>query len=225
MKLVIQGQLPNLNDYTKACRANRYVGAKMKKEAEEMILFYILSQLNHQTTNCPVRLKFSWYEKNKKRDLDNIAFAKKFILDALVSSQTIKSDNWSGVVGFTDEFYVDKDNPRIEVEIKEVKNMVSPGIARIYFDKFKEAIDELIEDEYDELDLATRACGDVLDDIRNNLEYTSPIMDAVEEACFDDCYEDLVNYADEALNKAIKKLKADEAELKELNQEFERSRL
>ena len=32
--LTIQGKLAGLNDYTRACRSNRYIGAKMKADAE-----------------------------------------------------------------------------------------------------------------------------------------------------------------------------------------------
>ena len=120
--LVISGSLPNLNDYTKACRTNRIVGAKMKKDAERVITLYILQQLKGISFNDTVELNFRWYEPNKKRDLDNICFAKKFILDALVSNGIIIDDGWRGVVGFTDNFFVDKNFPRIEVDIREVKN-------------------------------------------------------------------------------------------------------
>lgn len=118
--LTIKGLLPNLNDYTKACRTNKYAGAKMKLNAEQLITFYIKQQIRHIAYKNKVKLTFRWYEANKKRDLDNVCFAKKFILDALVSNGTIIADGWRGVVGFTDEFYVDKDNPRIEVDIEEV---------------------------------------------------------------------------------------------------------
>lgn len=116
--LVIQGTLPNLNDYTRACRSNRYVGAKMKKDAEQIVGAYIMQQLRGVHIDTPVKLNFRWFEPNKRRDLDNIAFAKKFILDALVSHKTIKTDDWNGVIGFSDNFEVDKSNPRIEVEIE-----------------------------------------------------------------------------------------------------------
>lgn len=66
-----------------------------------------------------VKLAFRWYCKDKRQDLDNICFAKKFILDALVSSKVIEADGWRCVVGFTDEFYISKENPRIEVDIYE----------------------------------------------------------------------------------------------------------
>lgn len=116
--LVIQGSLPNLNDYTKACRGNRFAGAKMKKDSEEIITWHIVQQkIGHFEGR--VKLAFRWYEPNRKRDLDNICFAKKFILDALVSSGTIEADSWRCVIGFTDNFFVDNENPRIEVDIYE----------------------------------------------------------------------------------------------------------
>ena len=31
MKIIIKGTLPNLNDYIKVCRANKYAAAEMKK--------------------------------------------------------------------------------------------------------------------------------------------------------------------------------------------------
>lgn len=117
--LTIQGTLPNLNNYTLACRTNRYAGANMKAKAEKIITAAITEQIPDVHYEQKAELKFKWYEPNKKRDLDNICFAKKFILDALVTNKTIIADGWRGVIGFTDEFYVDKENPRIEVEIIE----------------------------------------------------------------------------------------------------------
>lgn len=114
--LTIEGRLPGLNEYTGACRSNKYTGAKMKKETEELIGWYIKAQLKDTHFDEPVRLVFRWYETNKKRDLDNICFAKKFILDALVKNRIIATDGWKGVAGFTDEFYID-DRARAEVDI------------------------------------------------------------------------------------------------------------
>lgn len=118
--LTIEGNLPNLNDYTRACRSNKFAGAEMKKKAERIITHYIKQQLKDVSIKGKARLEFRWYEPNKRRDLDNICFAKKFILDALVNNEIIFADSWKGVVGFTDEFFIDKANPRIEVDIEEV---------------------------------------------------------------------------------------------------------
>lgn len=115
--LVIEGQLNNLNDYTKACRAYKMAGAQMKKRNERIISAYIHQQLKGFKIEGQAILHFRWYEPNRKRDLDNIAFAKKFVLDALVSNGVLIADGWKGVSGFTDTFFVDKEFPRIEVDI------------------------------------------------------------------------------------------------------------
>lgn len=116
--LTIEGQLPNLNEYTRACRSYKMAGAEMKKRAERIISAHIQKQIPDVHFEGTVELDFRWYEPNKKRDLDNICFAKKFILDALVKNTTIQADGWKGVIGFTDSFFIDKENPRIEVDIK-----------------------------------------------------------------------------------------------------------
>ena len=45
-----------------------------------------------------------WIEDSKRRDLDNIAFSKKFILDALVKTGKLEDDDQDHVKGFTDRF-------------------------------------------------------------------------------------------------------------------------
>lgn len=117
-KLIISGRLPNLNDYTKANRTSPVVGNKMKQEQEEYIAEFITEQLNGVHFVGAVYLHFLWVEKDRNRDLDNICFAKKFILDALKKSDVIKTDGWKGVYGFTDDFDVDANNPRVEVYIE-----------------------------------------------------------------------------------------------------------
>lgn len=116
--LVIYGRLDGLNEYTKACRTNKFVGAKMKTDNEKLISQCIKEQIPEVKFEGQVELNFRWYEKNRRRDLDNICMAKKWVLDALVSNGIIKTDDWQGVKGFTDNFFIDKENPRIEVDIR-----------------------------------------------------------------------------------------------------------
>ena len=119
--LIIPGKLNNLNDYTAACRTNPYEGAKMKSNNETRAVQAILSQFRRLRINCPVYIKYRWYEPNRRRDLDNISsFGRKVIQDALVKAKVLKNDGWKEITGFQDNFFVDKDNPRIEVEIQEV---------------------------------------------------------------------------------------------------------
>ena len=67
----------------------------------------------------PVKIAFRWIEPNARRDIDNCAFGKKFILDALQEAGKLPNDNRNYVRGFSDEFAVDKNDPRIELTIKE----------------------------------------------------------------------------------------------------------
>jgi Holliday junction resolvase RusA-like endonuclease len=109
MVIEIPLKLPSANDYIKACRTNKYEAAKMKRDAEEMIGFYLLDKKVPRFEN-PVIIHFLWIEKNKKRDLDNVAFAKKFVLDALVRFGILKDDNRRCVTAFRDDFAYGKEN-------------------------------------------------------------------------------------------------------------------
>ena len=120
-KLIIPGTLPGLNEYTVASRTNRYAAAQMKKKIQQLIEHCIMQQLRGVRFEKPVRIAFTWCEPNRKRDKDNIAFAKKFIFDALVESGVIPNDGWKNIDSFSDSFTVDAQHPRVEVEIKEVE--------------------------------------------------------------------------------------------------------
>lgn len=120
-KLIIPGSLPGLNQYQYACRSHFSKGADMKKNAIKIVSAYIYQQLRGIKIKGKVRIDYNWYEKNKKRDLDNISsFGRKVIQDALVDNEILENDGWNNVVGFSDTFYIDKENPRIEIIITEI---------------------------------------------------------------------------------------------------------
>lgn len=120
--LIIHGRLDNLNDYIKACRTNQYKGAHLKAKNENKVQAEIYEQLGRLRITRPVRMIYRWYEKDRRRDLDNISsFGRKVIQDALVDTRVLKNDGWKEIVGFSDEFFVDAHNPRIEVEIEVIE--------------------------------------------------------------------------------------------------------
>lgn len=122
-KLTVWGQLPGLNEYIDACRRNYHAGAKMKKEAEYIVTVCARKTLKRWRASSPVFMRYTWYEPNKHRDKDNISgMGRKIIQDALVTAGYLKNDGWNEIVGFADTFRVDKNEPRIEVEIEEVNN-------------------------------------------------------------------------------------------------------
>lgn len=111
--------MPSLNEYTAACRTNAYKGAKCKAEAEEVIGWAIRRALASKSLHKPkgaVIVRFEWHERTKRRDADNIAFAKKFILDALVKMRVLEDDSRKYVKGFYDVIIDDKaDYVRVEL--------------------------------------------------------------------------------------------------------------
>lgn len=118
--LIIHGRLPGLNELIDAERRHRQLGAKLKRQAENIVRMYIRQQLRGYKPKTPVTLYYYYYEPNRKRDKDNIsAFAHKVIQDSLVKEGIIDNDGWDYVKDFFDRFYVDKGFPRIEVEIVE----------------------------------------------------------------------------------------------------------
>lgn len=120
VKFTIRGSLPGLNDYIAAERSSRYQAASMKKQCETIVM-HAARSLGKWQPEGPVYMVYHWYEPNRRRDKDNVSgFGRKVIQDALVRAKILRNDGWNDVEGFSDEFEVDKRNPRIVVEITEV---------------------------------------------------------------------------------------------------------
>lgn len=118
--LVIHGRLPGLNELIDAERRNRYAGANLKKKAENIVRTYIRQQLHGYKPKTPVTLYYYFYEKNRRRDLDNVfSLCAKVVQDSLVKEGIIDNDGWDYVKGFFASFAVDPKFPRIEIEIVE----------------------------------------------------------------------------------------------------------
>ena len=116
--ITIPMKLPSLNDFIEACKIHRgrwNKGNQMKQEVQAEMAWYLK---NLPKFHEPVRIKFIWVsEIGDRRDLDNIAFAKKFILDALQVCGKLTNDNRKYVTGFTDEFiYGSQYEVRLEIE-------------------------------------------------------------------------------------------------------------
>lgn len=112
-------KLPSLNEYIHECNRNRYNGGTLKRNTEADIAIFINALPEFKN---PVSIKFKWIEGNRKRDLDNIAFGKKFILDTLVKQGKLKNDTPRYVTSFTDTFGYEKDY-KVILTIKEHKGV------------------------------------------------------------------------------------------------------
>lgn len=114
-------RMPSLNEYIKAIANNRYGGGSMKDEWDALVVQSVkMARLGHFTE--PITIEFHWYEPNKKRDIDNVAFAKKFILDGLQKSGVLTGDSYRWVKGFSDHFHYEKDKEGVKIIMTEISD-------------------------------------------------------------------------------------------------------
>jgi len=118
-KLVIPGELPGLNEIIAISKEHWAKYAEEKHNCTEEIAYLAKSQIKRKYKK--VDLTFIWYCKNRKRDKDNIIAGQKFILDGLVAAGVIENDGWEQIGNISHFFSIDKENPRVEVIIKEVE--------------------------------------------------------------------------------------------------------
>ncbi|MFR1801753.1 MAG: hypothetical protein ACLSWS_06840 [Faecalispora jeddahensis] len=119
MKIIIPFALPGLNDYIEAERAHRQKGAALKRKCQRDIAAVLKKQVKGPLRE-PVVMRYTWVEKDRRRDKDNVSsFGRKIIQDTLVSMNALRNDGWANIAGFSDEFRVDKKRPRVEIEILE----------------------------------------------------------------------------------------------------------
>ena len=117
--LVISGELTDLNQHIKALSGNRFAGGALKKKETERVYWECKEQKIAPIKKYPIKIQFKWYSKDKRKDIDNVAFGKKFILDGMVMAGVLEGDGRKFINGFTDEFYIDSENPRTEISYYE----------------------------------------------------------------------------------------------------------
>lgn len=120
-KFEIPEKLPSLNEVINKNRGNRYAGASLKKDLEARICLYIREAVRNGTLSVvtnPCHVKFTWYERTKRRDVDNIQSSQKFVLDALQKSGILPNDSRKWVQQ-TAHRVVDADHDGVLVELIE----------------------------------------------------------------------------------------------------------
>lgn len=117
MRIWIPGKFPNLNDYIKAERANRFAAAGMKKKWTEAVKDACINGKGLAPVNVefPVTVYFTVHEENRRRDVDNVsATVSKFCLDGLVKAGILPDDSQKYVNKIECDLVVDD---RVGVEI------------------------------------------------------------------------------------------------------------
>ena len=118
--MTLYGKFPGMNEIVAAAKSHYGAYSKMKRELTTSVAVMALTL---KPVQPPLRVRFLWYEPDRRRDPDNIsAGGRKFILDGLVEGKIIPTDGWTlyePTGGLEDRFYIDKDNPRVVVELIE----------------------------------------------------------------------------------------------------------
>lgn len=116
----IDGLNELLNGRIKDYRTKKYRNSvKIKNDA--ICRKAIRSQLKGIKITTPIVCTYNIYAKNKRHDRSNLySSVEKSFLDALQQEGTITSDGWNFVGDSVFNTFVDAENPRILVQIREV---------------------------------------------------------------------------------------------------------
>lgn len=100
------------------CRHNKYKANNFKKDLETQIFYeFKRSKLRQIKTHCVIH--FEWHEENKRRDIDNVYSAKKYILDALVKFGYLENDSPKFVTNLRDDIFYDAKTSYVKVKFEE----------------------------------------------------------------------------------------------------------
>lgn len=121
-KFTDQGTLPGRNEAEYAARSHWSKGSKLKREYTDDVHWQLKIQHIKPVQGKAV-LTITFYEKDNRRDADNIYGGLKYLLDGMVQAGIVKDDTRQYVEPIIKPIEIDKINPRVEVIIEgEIKN-------------------------------------------------------------------------------------------------------
>ena len=115
MKLFIDYDFPNWNEYINIERTNKYFANNLKQKEKEIVKYLTIGK--KYNGNYPVEITFRPHFKDHRKDLDN--FRIKGLLDGLVACKVLKNDNLNHIQRIILEPIFD-DRKGVEIEIKEI---------------------------------------------------------------------------------------------------------
>jgi Holliday junction resolvase RusA-like endonuclease len=116
MKLVIPGTLPSLNEIIDAAKGHWNNYRELKEVYTNLVAWKAKSLPDIEKFDVDI----TWYCPNKRKDKDNVMAGQKFVFDGLQAAGKIKNDGWKQIGKVSHSFAVDKHNPRVEIEIREI---------------------------------------------------------------------------------------------------------
>lgn len=101
-------RFPTLNEYIDCERGSTIAAASMKKKCTEQVRVQCIEQ-GIPPVAGKVDLLFEWHSSTR-HDPDNVAFAKKFILDGLQLASVLENDNRKFIGTMADEIIQDDED-------------------------------------------------------------------------------------------------------------------
>jgi Holliday junction resolvase RusA-like endonuclease len=120
MMFEIPGRLPGTNEIIDAAKKGKgkYQPYSIMKSEWTHTIAWLAKKLPAYNR---VDITITWYEPNEKRDPDNIMGGQKFILDGLVMAGVIPNDTRKHIRSIKHIPELDRENPRVEVQIEEAE--------------------------------------------------------------------------------------------------------
>ena len=116
MKLFIEYDFPNWNEYINLERTNKYMANNLKQQEKQIVRYFTIGK--QYKGNYPIEIVFRPHFKDHRKDLDNTRV--KGLLDGLVACRVIKNDNLKHIQRIVYEPIFDNVEG-IEIEIKEIE--------------------------------------------------------------------------------------------------------
>lgn len=111
--IIIPGELPGMNEIIAVSKKRYILYSQMKKQYTAVVSDAAEGYPQLESADFIIH----WFCKNNRKDKDNIIAGQKFIFDGLVHAGVLPNDGWKEIGDITHRLQVDKNNPRIEVEI------------------------------------------------------------------------------------------------------------
>jgi len=116
-RIWFEGRWTGANAYIRAERSNRHQAATIKRD-ETNAAFYIAQNAHLEPITSPCTLHFTWHVKDRRRDIDNIGFGAKAIIDGMVRAGVFPDDRQKYIVRIIHDLVIDK-NEGVWVELEE----------------------------------------------------------------------------------------------------------
>ena len=123
--VIVPGCFAGMNEFISANRTGKGKWNKantMKQQDQGTLIATLRPVLRQKGIRYPIYIRYHFYEPSARRDKDNISgYFHKIFQDARVVGGWLPDDSWDYISGFSDDFFVDKENPRSEIEIVETE--------------------------------------------------------------------------------------------------------